>query len=248
MGVSWTIMFYSAIAGASTIAGIQLIRLNKNIAKKHAKHLMPLAAGIILAIAFLHLIPESLELNKNAILYVFGGFLLFYLLESSIIVHAGPELHHIEHTGEEKMQTSAQMAFLGLLLHSLIDGIIIGVSFQVDKNIGMLTTFSIIMHELPEGITTYSLMILNETRDRAMKKSCAVALATPVGAMLSLLFIKNMSEPVMGILMAVASGTFIYVAAADLIPETHNHKGWSNIFLLFLGIGLIFTISLFTSI
>ncbi|MBU3916312.1 ZIP family metal transporter, partial [bacterium] len=201
-----------------------------------------------LAIAFFHLIPESLELNKDALFYVFAGFLLFFILESSIIIHAGPELHHIEHTGEGKMHISAQMAFLGLLLHSLIDGIIIGVSFKVGDGIGMLTTFSIIMHELPEGITTYSLMILSDSTKTAMKKSYAVALATPVGAVLSLFFIKNMSESVMGILLAIASGTFIYVAAADLIPETHNHKGWSNIFLLFLGILLIYTISKFTSI
>ncbi len=80
------IFFYSIIAGAVTIAGIQIIIFNERIAKKYAMHFMPFAAGIILATAFFHLIPESIELNEKAIFYVFTGFLLFYLLESSIII------------------------------------------------------------------------------------------------------------------------------------------------------------------
>lgn len=243
MSTALTTLFYSCIAGVATIIGIHLIIVHEQFAKKYSHHLMSFAAGIILATAFFHLIPESIELNSGSVYFILTGFLLFYLLESILLVHAGPELSHFEHAGEDKLHVSGQMAFLGLFLHSLIDGIIIGIGFEVDPALGMFTTFSIIMHELPEGITTYSLMIITESKKKALIKSYAVALATPIGAILSLLFIKTIPESVIGILLALASGTFIYVAASDLIPETHNHKGVSNIICLMGGVLLIYVVS-----
>ncbi|MCP3922919.1 MAG: ZIP family metal transporter [Desulfobacterales bacterium] len=240
MSITLSTLFYSSLAGIATIVGIHIIRLNGLSAKKYAKFLMPFAAGIILAVAFLHLIPEAIEHNKNSVIYVFIGFLVFYLLESGLIMHAGPELHHMEHNDETKLFVSSQMAFIGLLVHSFIDGLIIGVSFEIDSTIGMFTTFSIIMHELPEGVTTYSLLAIVDSEKKALVKSYIVALATPVGAIISLLFIKTLTEPSIGILLALASGSFIYVAASDLIPETHNHKSFKNILFLFLGVALIY--------
>lgn len=241
MSATLSIFFYSSLAGFATIVGIHIIRFNGLSAKKYAKYLMPFAAGIILAVAFLHLIPEAIEHNSNAVIYIFIGFLAFYLLESGLIMHAGPELHHIEHNDETKLFVSTQMAFIGLLVHSFIDGIIIGVSFKIDATIGLFTTFSIIMHELPEGVTTYSLLVLADSEKKALIKSYIVALATPFGALISLLFIKNIDETNIGILLALASGSFIYVAASDLIPETHNHKSFKNIIFLFLGVLLIYS-------
>lgn len=237
-------IFYSSMAGIATIAGIYAIVFNEKIAKKFTHQLMSFAAGILLATAFLHLIPESAELSGDqAYLYVLAGFVVFYILESVIMVHAGPELHHISHFKGEHLGSSAKMAFIGLLLHSLIDGVIIGVGFEIDPTIGAFATFSIIMHELPEGITTYSLMMLTEPKKKALAKSWAVAAATPIGTIISLLFIKEIPETVIGILLAIASGTFIYVSASDLIPKTHNHKGNSNITFLIAGVVIIFLMS-----
>lgn len=244
MSTSLIPIFYSTMAGLATIIGIYAIVLNEKFAKKYTHQLMSFAAGILLATAFLHLIPEASELSgRDAFVYVLAGFSLFYVLESLIMVHAGPELHHISHFKGEGMETSAKMAFIGLLLHSLIDGVIIGVGFEIDPKIGAFAAFSIIMHELPEGITTYSLMMLTEPRKQALIKSWAVALATPAGTIISLLFIKDIPENIIGILLAIASGTFIYVAAADLIPKTHNHKGNSNIVFLVAGVLVIFLMS-----
>lgn len=237
-------VFYSSMAGLATITGIYAIVLNEKIAKKYTHQLMSFAAGILLATAFLHLIPEAGELGgEHAYLYVLTGFVVFYILESMILVHAGPELEHISHFEGEGLESSAKMAFLGLLLHSLIDGVIIGVGFEIDTTIGAFATLSIIMHELPEGITTYSLMMLTEDKKKALIKSWAVALATPLGTILSLLFIKELSDHVIGILLALASGTFIYVAASDLIPKTHNHKGNVNIIFFIAGVAAIFLMS-----
>lgn len=244
MSVALVSVFYSTMAGLATITGIYAIVFNEAFAKKYTQQLMSFAAGILLATAFLHLIPEAEELSgRYAFLYVLAGFVMFYILESLIMVHAGPELHHISHFKGEGIETSAKMAFIGLLLHSLIDGVIIGVGFEIGSTVGAFATFSIIMHELPEGITTYSLMMLTEPKKQALIKSWAVALATPAGTIISLLFIKDIPENIIGMLLALASGTFIYVAASDLIPKTHNHKGNSNIVFLIAGVFVIFIMS-----
>jgi ZIP family zinc transporter/zinc and cadmium transporter len=236
-------LFYGLLAGVATITGIQILILKKSLAKRYASYLMPFAAGVLLAVAFFHLIPESLELNENSILFVFIGFIIFYLMESFLFVHAGPELHHIEHFREERLQVSGQVAFVGLFLHSLIDGVIIVISFEIDRSLGIFTALGIILHELPEGITTFSLLIIGGQKKDALIKSYLVALATPAGTIISLLFIKSIPEPVIGILLALVSGTFIYVAASDLIPQTHNNKGFANSVILLSGVLVIYLMS-----
>jgi zinc transporter ZupT len=72
--------------------------------------------------------------------------------------------------------------FVGLFFHSLIDGLIIGVGFEIDPKLGILASLRVISHELPEGVTTFSLLIQAVKRKAALKLSIAVALATPIGA------------------------------------------------------------------
>jgi ZIP family zinc transporter/zinc and cadmium transporter len=133
--------------------------------------------------------------------------------------------------------------FTGLFFHSLLDGIIIGVGFEVDPKLGLLTSLGVILHELPEGVTTFSLLLNSIKRATALKMSIAVALATPLGALISLTFIGGLSEGMIGIMLAMAGGSFLYVAAADLIPETHGMKGLQNAGFLLLGVISLYFIS-----
>ncbi len=236
-------LIYGLLAGLATLLGIWLFIFNEEVGKKYGPHFMTFAAGVILALAFLHLIPEAQELNEHSILYVFAGFLIFYLLESFLFIHAGPELHHIEHARDKKMHVTGQVAFWGLLLHSFIDGIIIGIGFEIGHTMGILTAVGIILHELPEGIATFSILILRDSREKALKKSCVVALATPVGTVISLLFIRDIQESVVGMLLALVGGAFIYVAGSDLIPATHTHKGFQNTAILLSGVALVYMLS-----
>ncbi len=239
-------LIYGFIAGGATIVGIWVVIFNEALGKRYESFFMTFAAGVILAVSFLHLMPEALELNEKAIFYVFLGFLSFYMLESYFFIHSGPEFQHIEHFNHTRISVIAKVAFWGLLVHSLLDGITIGIGFEVDKTLGIFTALSIILHELPEGIATFSILILSHDRRRALHKSYIVALATPLGAVFSLLFIKSITEDVVGLLLSLVAGSFIYVAASDLIPATHTEKGFKNVFVLLSGVFMIYIFSLIT--
>jgi len=241
MGVEFNIILYSAIAGLSTLLGIALVIINEERVVRYSHYVNSFAAGLILGVAFFHLFPESLELSENALLYIFVGFLVFYLLENLMVLHSGSEIHF---KGKRNPQhTKGMVMFSGLFFHSLLDGIIIGVGFEIDPKVGLLTSLGIIMHEVPEGVTSFSLLITSIARNTALKMSIAVALATPLGALISLAFIGGLSESTVGLLLAMAGGSFLYIGASDLIPETHEEKGVANAGFLLLGILFLFSLS-----
>jgi zinc and cadmium transporter len=241
MSIEFSIIFYSTIAGLSTILGIFLVHLNNEWVLKHSHFMNSFAAGLILGIAFFHLFPESIELSDNALLFIFIGFLLFYMLENFMVIHSVAELHFKEETNPQ--HSKGLVMFTGLFFHSLLDGIIIGVGFEIDPKVGILTALGVILHELPEGVTTFSILLGSINKSTAIKLSVAVALATPVGALISLTFIRTISESAIGILLAMAGGSFLYISASDLIPETHKDKGYKNAVSLLLGVFFLFIIS-----
>jgi len=196
MGTELSIIFYSTIAGLSTILGIMMVTLKEGWVLRHSHYVNSFAAGLILGIAFFHLFPESLELSKNAVLFILIGFLLFYLLENVMVVHSGSEIHFKEKGNPQ--HTKGMVMFSGLFFHSLLDGLIIGVGFEVD--LGLLTALGVIVHELPEGVTSFSLLIGSIKRKTALILSIAVAVATPLGALISLTFIGGLSEGMVGLL------------------------------------------------
>ena len=123
MSVPFSIIIYSSIAGISTILGIIMVRLNEALVLRYSHPINSFAAGLLLAISFFHIIPESLELSEKALLFVFLGFLLFYLLENVMVIHSGSEIHFPNK--EDPQHSKGHVMFAGLFFHSLIDGIII---------------------------------------------------------------------------------------------------------------------------
>jgi zinc and cadmium transporter len=92
-------------------------------------------------------------------------------------------------------------------------------------------------------VTTFSLLINSIKEKTALKLSIAVALATPLGALISLTFIGGLSGSVVGLLLAMAGGSFLYITASDLIPETHEEKGLINAGFLLLGVLCLYSLS-----
>ena len=241
MGIEFSIIFYSTIAGLSTIAGIVMVILRERWVLQHSHYVNSFAAGLILGIAFFHLFPESLNLSENALLFIFIGFLFFYVLENVMVLHSGSEIHFTEKSNPQ--HAKGMVMFSGLFFHSLLDGIIIGVGFEVDPKVGIITSLGVSLHELPEGATTFSLLINSIKEKTALTLSIAVALATPLGALISLTFIRGLSESMVGVLLAMAGGSFLYIGASDLIPETHEEKGFLNAGFLLLGVILLYSLS-----
>lgn len=233
------VILYSSIAGAATLVGTWLVFAKEKWTKNNSIFLVSFAAGIMLTISFLHLIPESIELNPDAALFIFIGFIVFYILQQIIMFHpCHDETCHVHRVGI--------LAAIGLIIHSLLDGIAIAAGFEAGWKFGLLTTLAVLLHEMPEGITITGILFhTNMKKKQIIIYSTLVALATPIGAIFSYFLIKNISINLLGMLLALTAGSFIYLAASDLLPETHKKHHRANALYFFIGVLLILGITKF---
>lgn len=238
-------LIYGAIAGAATLAGIALVLRWRDWTIRNSHVVNSLAAGAMMGVAFFSLLPEAAEMCKGAMPLALAGFVALYLVETVVVFHGGGEIHYEhEHDHGKSHESRAWTVFAGLFLHSLVDGLVIGVGFEVDHAVGVLAAGGVILHELPEGATTFALLAKHVSRRTALILSALVAVATPAGAAAGLAFLPGTSAPVLGGLLAVTAGTFVYVAASDLIPETHGRHSRVNAAVLLVGVALAWGLSL----
>jgi ZIP family zinc transporter/zinc and cadmium transporter len=229
-------LIYSTIAGSATVAGLLLVLWQEKWTKRNSIYLISLAAGVLLTSAFIHLLPEAIELVKepatifaSPFFFIIIGFALFYILEQVIVIHT---------CAEEDCDTHSFgiVAAVGIGFHSLLDGIVIGIGFEVNFTVGLITSLAVMLHELPEGIFTLSILLHAQmSLKKAVWYTVLVALATPIGALLAYAFIRNVSLSLLGNLLAVAAGSFLYIGASDLIPQTHRISRKANVPLVLLG-------------
>ncbi len=262
------VLGYSVLAGIATIVGALLVLYKYEWAKHNSIHLMSFAAGIMLALAFLHLIPEAIHVahegeeylaeaeheetghNDEAhaaeseqeaqltFIIVLLGFIAFYAIESMIMIHPR---HDVEAESPHRHSRLSIVSIVGLTSHSVIDGVVIAVGFKAGSQMGIMTTVAVILHEMPEGIVTTSILLHDAMeRVRIFWFSLLVAIATPVGAVVSYSILGEASGNILRTLLALAAGSFIYIAAADLIPETHAEEKWLNTVFLIIGMAVLY--------
>ncbi len=241
MSATANALLFAAIAGAATLAGISAVRWKQDFAIRYSHYVNSFAAGSLITIALAELLPESVELASpsNAMLAVLITFFVFYLLEATIVFHSGAAIHFDEQCQVER-HSKGPVIFSGLFLHSLIDGFVIAIGFQVSTELGLLAAMGVILHELPEGITSFALLLRSMQKRTALLLSVAVGLATPVGASIALGPLSGLSESAMGIMLAIAGGSFLYIAASDLLPETHERDVLQNVASVLVGAGLMY--------
>ena len=198
---------------------------------RYSHYINSFAAGLILATGLMELLPRGLTYNEEASLYALGGFVAFLVLETFLVIHSGAEVHYPERRDAAK----GYVFFWGLFLHSFLDGLIIAVGFGTDYRVGLVTALAVISHKFPEGITTFSLLLQNISDRRAAVFALMVALATPAGGLIGLAVLPA-PESVMGAAMGLVVGSFVYIAATDIVPEIREQKGVQNTIALAAGI------------
>jgi len=228
------VIFYGTLAGTATFVGMYLVLARAAWSRRHSAGLVSYSAGVLLGVGVLHVLPEALELTAQTPAFVLLAFVLFYFLEHHLFFHAShEELHHASlEVAASHDECCADphplgvIAFAGMTLHSLIDGMIIGTGFEVGGDIGLLSALAVIAHEVPEGIAMLSILLhYGYSRRTAVVFSSTVAVATPIGAIVTYALVRRLSPSLLGVLMALAAGSFIYIAASDLIPESHRARG-----------------------
>jgi ZIP family zinc transporter/zinc and cadmium transporter len=179
-------------------------------------------------------LPEAQELSGHTPIFFLLSFILFYFLEHHLFFHAGhEELHHVSLdvvAGHDACCADPHplgiIAFAGMTLHSLIDGMVIGAGFEAGSETGLLSALAVIAHEVPEGIAMLSILLHYGYAHRtAIIFTATVAMATPIGAVVTYSLVHHLAPEILGALMAFAAGSFVYIAASDLIPESHRARG-----------------------
>lgn len=208
-----TTLFFAFLASIADLSGLFLF-WKRGWAARYSNLLVSFAAGALLGAAFLELLPEVLEWG-GGFGFVLVGILLFYLFERILF------LYHC-HDGQCDVHLFSYLMLVGNTLHDFIDGVIIALTFLADFNLGVVTAIAVIAHEFPSGIGEFGVLLHGGFREsQALLYTILTILATPLGALVTL-SLAGRVESIMGSLLALAAGGFIYIAAVDLIPETHR--------------------------
>ncbi|MEI8269880.1 MAG: ZIP family metal transporter [bacterium] len=219
------------IVSLISLVGVFSFSLNEQILKKYVGLFISLAVGALLGDAFIHLIPQSFEKINNhtlAGILIIAGILIFFIIEKFLHWH-----HHGEDKEEEHIHPMGKLILFTDGFHNLIDGIIIGVSFMVSIPVGIATTLAVILHEIPQEIGDFAVLIHSGyTKKKALWLNFLSALTAVVGAFIALIF-GSVAETFATWVLPIAAGGFVYIALADLIPELHKMNKAKNSILQF---------------
>lgn len=238
-----SIILANLIVSSGSLVGVLAISVKPKILNKLLLVLVSLSAGTMLGAAFLHLIPESLELldphfSLELSLLSFVGF---FVLERFLHWrHCHDEQHLLKHT-------IGTMNLLGDSIHNFIDGLLIAAAFVADPTLGVISVLAIALHEIPQEIGDFGVLLHSGfSRSQALLANLAVSLTAVLGGVVGY-FLSSSSELFASYLIPVAAGGFIYIAAADLIPELKSgntsRKTIVNIAMFVFGIVLMALLS-----
>ena len=183
--------------------------------------LIAVAVGVLLGDAFLHLIPDAMDMaptsGSSVATWVLIGILSFVFLERSLQWRQDHAPSTIEGKSE-KIEPFANMNLVGDGAHNLIDGILIASSYIADPTLGLATTIAIILHEIPQEISDIAILIQGGYSQRkAVLLNCLCATACIPGALITVFF-SQIIELNLSAMLAFTAGGFIYIATSDLVP------------------------------
>jgi zinc and cadmium transporter len=243
--VGWTIGSVLIVSLISLI-GIITLGMNEKRLSKWVVYLISFSAGALLGDVFLHLLPEIVEENGfgfNISGMVLLGVLGFFVLEK--VLHW--RHCHGDFTGDKNeghVHAFAWNNVVGDGFHNLLDGVIIAGAYLVSIPVGVATTFAVIMHEIPQEIGDFAVLIHGGfSKGKALLVNLGSALMSVLGAVI-VLALNGGVEGLERILVPLAAGGFLYIAGSDLIPEIHKHsdsfwKGLGQFVGLLLGMGVM---------
>ena len=220
-----TVMFISLIGG--------FLPLLRELSQRSLALLLSFSAGVLLGAVFFHMLPETGKVLVDDIgLPILAGFLLIFVMERFVFVHACEERDcDIHHMGIP--------AFLGISLHSLLDGIALGAGLMLPQ-LGPVVLLAVLIHKMPDSISISSILLsAGWARPKVARLSVLFSLTTPVGALLAFLFFRALSEEHVAIAIGISAGTFLAIATADILPQVHRIEQRNPLTLVFLGLGLL---------
>ena len=221
-------IFLAFAAGLSDIIS-GLIPFRFKLEESGTRYVIAFASGTMLGAAFFEMMPE---LKPGDSAYIGLGFFLFYLLERLTMIHS---------CGEAECTSDSHrigwVPVLGMASDNIVDGLGIAIAYLINPLIGAIVAVSVIVHEIPQGLTTTVLL----QRSGLGKRAILVALAAegllyPIGAGLASFVPEGLHTPV----LAFVTGDFLYIAASDLLPDAHKQFNVKVVFSVIFGAAAVF--------
>ena len=264
-------MLLVAILLGTLAAGIGSVwlaaALSFGLLARYTQHMLSLAAGALLATAFLHLLPEAFESQagaKELFLTLLVGLVFFFLLDKAELWHHGHEHHHHDtghdpaghdhglahnhgHAPTEPAKAGTWAVLTGDSVHCFGDGVLIASAFMADMRLGVIASLAVLAHEVPHHMG--DLMVLRHaasTRNTALIKVSLAGAVTAIGGLVGYWLVEQLRD-YQPYFLVVASSSFMYVALADLIPQLQKRlsarETAAQIVWLLAGIALVTWVS-----
>jgi zinc and cadmium transporter len=248
----WALSLLSVTAvSLVSLVGLATVTLSEAQLRRVATKLVSFAVGALLGDAFIHLIPETFARGGETLLpslLILGGMLLFFMIEKLLRHQHGP-LHEHHHPGG-RVPELAVVNLVGDAVHNFVDGVLIGASYLQSPALGVSTTLAVVLHEIPQELADFGVLVhAGLSARKAVAFNLASASAAIGGTVLILIVGTTASKAFTEALVPVTAGAFVYIAAADLVPELQYDRSLRSLLvqapLVVLGIAVMALIAVF---
>jgi zinc transporter ZupT len=229
----WPPFLASTAAAVVTTVGLLSIRRFADWSRRNSIYFVSFAAGVLVSVSFMHIVPKCMQLSPAAPAWLLAGFFLLHGVNR--FIHG-----LVCHRGGDETRVFGLVPLLGIGFHSLIDGVVYSITFSVSTFTGVLAAIGMVLHEFPEGIVTYVLLLqAGYTPRRSLLYAfLAAALSTPLGMLVSFPFVSRIGPDVLGDLLAASAGALIYVGAAHLLPQAERESRRYSLLALLAGLAV----------
>lgn len=226
MEVLLPILGLAFVGSVIALSGGVLFLFSETLSDVLERYAVPFAAGVLVTVSLAGLLPESLDiLSESALLVVLAAFVGAYLFEHVLFqVH-----HHRGHHNEAKYKGAVPLIIIGDSIHNFIDGVTIAATYLIAPGLGVITTLSTFLHEVPHEIGDFGILLhAGWKKKKVLWVNILSASTTLVGALFVVLFLRDTS--VIGYLLAISSGIFLYLGASDFLPHV-EHQAKKSVLL-----------------
>jgi len=236
MVLGW-ILISTFFVSIISLIGVITLAIKDKLLHKIIFYLLGFSAGALIGGAFLHILPEAIEMLNSTVVfyYVILGIVLFFLMERYF------HWRHC-HEGNCSIHAFTYLNIAGDAVHNFFDGLMIAASFIVSFKMGLATTAAIILHEIPQELGDFGVLVYGGfSRRKALFFNFISALTAVLGALTGY-FIADLVHGFTSFVMPLTAGGFIYIATSDLIPELHKESNQKKATLAFVAFlcGIIF--------
>lgn len=235
-------LFSVLIVSLISLIGIFTLSIKETQLKNILIYSISFSAGALFGDVFIHLLPEIIK--KTGLTVQLSSFVLLGIVLSLFIEKIIHWRHCHMPINKTHIHRFAYMNLFGDSIHNFIDGLIIGAAYLINIPVGMATSLAVIFHEIPQEIGDFGVLIhAGMNRKKALMYNFLTATTAILGTIIAIL-LSSKIEGATTMLSAFASGSFIYIAGSDLIPELHKEtefkKGLIQIFTFILGIAIMY--------